>query len=431
MKSEHYLSDISSYLLIPIMDVPIDRFKELANVFGGVIQTYYETYIKDSSDSVINLQTDSKLSDDTDRPIHIPADCDMLSKLVDCLLNRKPLDEKTLRYASSDVLDIGDQFGKVDFDRACSKGHIEYARWLGYKPDRDTIISIMKTDNTIALEWCISVQPVIEIVTCEMSRCDKTPAEHMDRKLHPWFVDAETIDYKKEAYRVDALQCAIFLGIEGKRAFEDACEFAAIKIAKYIHANETLDLSDEEVCGMFKVSCEKGNLEIAKMIHQLYPDLDIRDDDNEAAYSAAANGHLHIIKYLMDTDDGLDICDRAITAACENGHLKILKYIAKTTELEADYNSHDAVVFRSACENGHLNIISYMIANSSEKVNIYAGGEDAIIGACNYGREDVVKYLLTIGRWSEYAIKFIVDTFGEKILENTGYYSDEDSDDDE
>ena len=72
---------------------------------------------------------------------------------------------------------------------------------------------------------------------------------------------------------------------------------------------------------------------------------------------AAANGHLHILKYLVERKyDEYD--EFSCSNAAENGHLDCLKYLRETAKAPWD---DDAV--REAHENNHPECVQYCLDN--------------------------------------------------------------------
>ena len=80
--------------------------------------------------------------------------------------------------------------------------------------------------------------------------------------------------------------------------------------------------------------------------------------DWETAASAASNGHLHILEYLVERKyDQFD--EDACAQAAENGHLDCLKYSRETAKAPWD---EDAV--REARENNQTECLQYLLDNN-------------------------------------------------------------------
>ena len=112
----------------------------------------------------------------------------------------------------------------------------------------------------------------------------------------------------------------------------------------------------------------------------------------ELLYTAAGEGELEIIKYLVSK--GLDIHyenNYAFQEASEKGHLEIVKYLL---EHGADIHADDdyALIFASVC--GHLEVVKYLVEH---RANIHANDDDSVISASGSGHLEIVKYLLDHG----------------------------------
>ena len=107
---------------------------------------------------------------------------------------------------------------------------------------------------------------------------------------------------------------------------------------------------------------------------------------------AAHNGHLKIVKYLIETHN----CDphvnseSALRCAAHNGHLKIVKYLIETHNCDPHVNSESAL--RWAAENGHLKIVKYLIETHNCDPHVYK--ELALRWAAENGHLVVVQYLI-------------------------------------
>lgn len=122
------------------MEVPIDQFKTLADVFGGILETYLEAYLEEHPDA---------------KCIRVEPEDKSLTSLVDCLIKRSPPGELLAKYSSSKVLYPDTKFEPCDMMRACKKGHLEYAKWLGFKPIQATLNMAIINDHADVARWCL------------------------------------------------------------------------------------------------------------------------------------------------------------------------------------------------------------------------------------------------------------------------------------
>ncbi len=82
--------------------------------------------------------------------------------------------------------------------------------------------------------------------------------------------------------------------------------------------------------------------------------------DWKTASSAAKNGHLHILEYLVERKfDKYSAHAWACSYAAEFGHLDCLKYLQETAK--APWDSH---VVHYAHENKHTDCVQYLLDNN-------------------------------------------------------------------
>ena len=114
-------------------------------------------------------------------------------------------------------------------------------------------------------------------------------------------------------------------------------------------------------------------------------------DKNEALTFASQEGHIDIVKYLVE--NGADIHARndwALIMASENGHLDIVKYLVNEG---ADIHVRKDWALRIASEKGHLDIVKYLV---NEGADIHARDDWALRVASRKGHVEVVKFLKSL-----------------------------------
>ena len=133
---------------------------------------------------------------------------------------------------------------------------------------------------------------------------------------------------------------------------------------------------------------------------------DIHNDDEETLRLAAEKGRLDVVKYLVEQGADLHARDEeALRLAAENGHLDVVKYLVDVVnkgrashvflvEHGADLHVRDEEALRWAAANGHLDVIKYLVEHGA---NIHDRNDDALKRAAINGKLDVVKYLLEQG----------------------------------
>jgi len=104
---------------------------------------------------------------------------------------------------------------------------------------------------------------------------------------------------------------------------------------------------------------------------------------NETINSAAAGGHLEILKYLHT--NGCRCTSKTCYEAVRHGHVEVLKY------LHDNGCSWDTGYCRVAAKNGHVNVLKYLRDNGCD------WGEIVSCIAAEYGQLEVLKYLCENG----------------------------------
>ena len=110
----------------------------------------------------------------------------------------------------------------------------------------------------------------------------------------------------------------------------------------------------------------------------------------EAVIVASSNGHLEIVKYLVNLGVDFQAVDnQAVRLASKNGHLEVIKYLV---EKGAEIHGDEAIQWAST--NGHFEIVKYFVERGSD---FQAFDNEAIRVACIYKNFKIVKYLVEMG----------------------------------
>jgi uncharacterized protein len=232
-------------------------------------------------------------------------------------------------------------------------------------------------------------------------------------------------------------------GITHSQPFKLACDNNHPIVVKFIieqfiekYKNCVLKLNN-----IFRSMCEKGHIDIVKILLNYRSDIEICSDTNKALTLACKRGkfdvvkcimdrdgkknfnlneaflfscmygHLDIVKYLIETaktynkfvfDDGKKTYGKGkigyiinefpikqgIIIACNNGQLDVFRHLEYLMKLnDGDYND----IFITVCAKGHIKILKYLI-NTIEKNKIpYEKGFES---ACQFSQIHIIKYLL-------------------------------------
>lgn len=189
-----------------------------------------------------------------------------------------------------------------------------------------------------------------------------------------------------------------------------ACEHNYLEMAQHIynilssrpHISQTMEWQ-------FKIACKNGFLTMAKWIHLTW-----KSDSTmySTAYSrslinACANGHLHVVKWLIYNIPHLISelrCGHELTMACINGHLEVAKWIQEI-EPEA-IHSLKIKTFRDVCIIGHLNIAKWL----SKHMNLNDYNFDwLLMKVCNNNRLDLANLILEIAPHTNICESIFID----------------------
>jgi len=145
--------------------------------------------------------------------------------------------------------------------------------------------------------------------------CNKTPLEWAiqahDSKIVKMLIDGG-VDIEKEinsTYHGSPLTLAV-----------SSNDLECVRLLLEAGANLSIKYDGHNA---LQIAAEKGNLEILKLLHEKFGQI----DKNYALSLAAGEGHLSVVKFLIENNKGLDI-NRAINSATNRGHPEIVKYFS-------------------------------------------------------------------------------------------------------
>lgn len=116
---------------------------------------------------------------------------------------------------------------------------------------------------------------------------------------------------------------------------------------------------------ILRTAATDGHLSIVKyLIEEL--DVDIDDDDKNYSIAVAAeNGHISIVKYLNEIIKVHTWLDFSLSMAAQHGHLHVVKYLVE----ETGANSHDGEALNLAVIDEHISVIKYLIEEAGVNTN--------------------------------------------------------------
>ncbi len=124
-------------------------------------------------------------------------------------------------------------------------------------------------------------------------------------------------------------------------------------------------------------------------------------DGNTALMNASANGHVKVVKALLDAGAEVDEKDKwngtALMYASANGHVEVAKALidAGAKVDEKDNNGNTALILASSY--GHVEVVKALLDAGAEVDEKNERGYTALIWASQYGHVEVAKALLDAG----------------------------------
>ena len=148
----------------------------------------------------------------------------------------------------------------------------------------------------------------------------------------------------------------------------------------------------------FRHACLNGHLEVVKWLVEIHPSTKY---DNKGFVYACWYAHLEVAKWLVVINPSAeyfyDCCyDSAFVNACSRGYLEVAKWLVDIKP-SAEYLSACCYnsAFIDACSNNHLEVAKWLI-NTYPQLNIFANNNEAFRNACIYKHIEVARWLVEI-----------------------------------
>jgi len=112
----------------------------------------------------------------------------------------------------------------------------------------------------------------------------------------------------------------------------------------------------------FIALCYKGDLEGAKRLLEIYPEIDISYDEECAFDDACINGYLEIAKWLLELKPNINISicsEQTFRYACINNHLELAKWLL-SVKPDINISADNDGAFRWACRYKYLEVAKWL-----------------------------------------------------------------------
>jgi ankyrin repeat protein len=139
---------------------------------------------------------------------------------------------------------------------------------------------------------------------------------------------------------------------------------------------------------------EVGDLERVKSALKIEQQNNAEDQEpsffiNEALRLSSENGHLEVVKYLVE--NGADNINNPLRVSSENEHLSVVKYLV---EKGADIHISDDYPLRVSVDNGNIDMVKFFISSGA---NLDASKGEALLTSISDNRNDIANLLLSSG----------------------------------
>lgn len=169
--------------------------------------------------------------------------------------------------------------------------------------------------------------------------------------------------------------------------FKYSCIRGHLDVAKWLYElaknnGNTININAEGEY-VFKFSCCYGFLDVAKWLYELSKAdsntvdqlsktiIDIHIDNEYAFIWSCSNGHLDVAKWLYEISkiDNKKINihtdhELAFRFACRNGHIYVAKWLYELSKIddniEINIHTYDDYAFRESCNENHLNVADWL-----------------------------------------------------------------------
>ena len=106
------------------------------------------------------------------------------------------------------------------------------------------------------------------------------------------------------------------------------------------------------------------------------------------------SGNLDKAKELLRLYPNINISELAFRWACKKGHLEVAKWLL-SVKPDINISAEDEEAFRVACYHGHLEVAKWLLSVKPD-INISAANKFAFCSTCYLGRLEVAKWLQTL-----------------------------------
>ncbi|KAH8797152.1 ankyrin repeat-containing domain protein [Flagelloscypha sp. PMI_526] len=173
---------------------------------------------------------------------------------------------------------------------------------------------------------------------------------------------------------------------------------------------------DAEDGAAFLAACRGGHLSVLKTLVS-YGTL---PTSKLAIRQAVANGHAHVIEWLLDNGEDVECSDPAfgtlLHLACTHGHLEASRSLVKRGAVAENMHEEVGTPLMCASRNANITLVLYLIDGCAADINARSPRhETAVEAAASYGQTLIVELLLSRGAEVGNSLKIALEKRHEKV----------------
>lgn len=274
--------------------------------------------------------------------------------------------------------------GEASFLTSCEHGHLHVAQWiLSLKPNINILVhnehafvASCENGHLDVAKWLYSIRPDLEFIKSNELFCEKCLEGRLDfaKWLLPFNSDNSLFKYK--------LINSLF-------------EYAEYEIITWLFEINKSNWNLEKWETIFITSCSSDNLNIAKLIYNNIPDLNIHSKDNHAFYLSCRNNCLNIFFWLTEIDPDIHLLKYESSSpnslflnTCKNGNFEIIQYFVNQNNYLSQKDIDEGLLGILEVSNFELTKYYFGLFNFS-----YDTINNAIEIACDFCHLGILKYI--------------------------------------
>ncbi|RYP68260.1 hypothetical protein DL771_006762 [Monosporascus sp. 5C6A] len=168
---------------------------------------------------------------------------------------------------------------------------------------------------------------------------------------------------------------------------------------KYLLTERKYDAKSTEGRMALGTSCERGNVEVVKLLLENGADLTITKKDGwTPLHAASVNGHVEVVKLLLEKGADVTTADNngntPLLAASATGRVEVVKLLLENGADATIASNNGWTPLNSASDNGHVEVVKLLLENGADVSIADSDGWTPLGLASGSGHVEVVKLLL-------------------------------------